>query len=104
MLSVSRSSGTIKSLKDLVEQDKIKYGVLKGGSVATYFKESQVGLHRAMWTHMTQQNTFVNSTKHGVLQARNEKYAYITEEPYLRYWNQVCRFSNRSRSPYRWSH
>ena len=90
VLSVSKSAATIESLEDLVGQDKIKYGVLRGGSVSQFFKNSKYDIHETMWRKMTDDNTFVNSTKDGVQKVREEDYAYLTEEPYLQYWNQVC--------------
>ena len=86
---VSRTGSSINSLEDLVEQDKIKYGVLRGGSVGRMFETSPLSLHRALWSHMTQHDTFVPSTLVGVRKVRNENYAYLSEEPYLQYWNQV---------------
>ena len=37
---------------------------------------------------MRQHKTAVQSTAEGVEKARKEKYAYITEQPYLEYYNQ----------------
>lgn len=37
---------------------------------------------------MRQYQTFVNATSEGVTKARSEDYAYITEQPYLEYYNQ----------------
>lgn len=37
---------------------------------------------------MNKENTFVNSTKEGVARVRQGGFAYLTDEPYLDYYNQ----------------
>ena len=88
-VSVAKSATGIKSLDDLAKQDKIKYGVMKGGSVGRFFETSKMSVHRTMWFHMTKYDTFVRNTKHGVHKVRTKNFAYLTDEPFLRYWNQV---------------
>lgn len=61
---------------------------MRGGSVKKFFENSDDPLYRKMYSIMTQDKTFVESTTKGVERARNEKYAYITEYPYLEYYNQ----------------
>ena len=87
-LLVKRTADTINSLEALANQDKIKYGVLKGGSVRTFFENSEDSLYRKMYSHMREYQTFVEGTAAGVERARTEQYAYITEYPYLDYYNQ----------------
>ena len=41
-----------------------------------------------MFSHMREYKTFVKDTKTGVERARTDQYAYITEYPYLEYYNQ----------------
>ena len=41
-----------------------------------------------MFSHMREYKTFVPNTKTGVEKARTDEYAYITEYPYLEYYNQ----------------
>lgn len=53
-----------------------------------FFEKSEDSLYRKMFSHMREYKTFVESTKAGVERAREEKYAYITEYPYLEYYNQ----------------
>ena len=53
-----------------------------------FFQKSKDPLYKRMFTHMTLEKTFVDSTKDGVKKARSENYAYITEQPYLEYYNQ----------------
>lgn len=86
--SVKRTANTINSLEALANQNDIKYGVMEGGSVMKFFESSEDSLYRKMFSHMREYKTFVQSTKAGVEKARTEKYAYITEYPYLKYYNQ----------------
>ncbi|XP_074637316.1 glutamate receptor 4-like isoform X1 [Acropora palmata] len=79
---------SINSLEDLANQNKIKYGVLNGGSLSTFFKDSQVETYQKMYGTMNKENTFVNSTKEGVARVRQGGFAYLTDEPYLNYYNQ----------------
>lgn len=79
---------TINSLEELENQNETKYGVLNNGSVQKFFKESQDPLYLKMFSHMREHQTFVDATSEGVKKARSENYAYITEQPYLEYYNQ----------------
>lgn len=85
---VKRTEGTISSLEGLANQDKIRYGVMEGGSVQKFFETSEDSLYRKMFSHMREYKTDVNGTRAGVEKARREDYAYITEYPYLEYYNQ----------------
>ena len=53
-----------------------------------FFKNSEDPLYRKMFSHMREHKTAVKSTAMGVEKARTEKYAYLTERPYLEYYNQ----------------
>lgn len=79
---------TINSLKELESQNQTTYGVLRTGSVQKFFQNSENPIHMRMFSFMRSQQTFVNSTANGVKKARAENYAYITEYPYLAYYNQ----------------
>ena len=85
---VKRTADTINSLEALANQDEIKYGVMEDGSVMKFFESSENSLYSKMFSHMRLSKTFVPNTKAGVEKARTEKYAYITEYPYLEYYNQ----------------
>lgn len=49
---------------------------------------SQVETYQKMYRTMYRENTFVNSTKEGVARVRQGGFAYLTDEPYLDYYNQ----------------
>ena len=79
---------TINSLEELENQNETEYGVLSNGSVQKFFQESVDPLYVKMFSHMREHQTFVSTTAEGVNKARRENYAYITEQPYLEYYNQ----------------
>ncbi|XP_027060273.1 glutamate receptor ionotropic, kainate 2-like [Pocillopora damicornis] len=86
--TIKREVQTINSLKELESQNQTTYGVLRTGSVQKFFQNSENPIHMRMFSFMRSQQTFVNSTANGVKKAREENYAYITEYPYLAYYNQ----------------
>ena len=89
LLSPAKNAkSSINSLEDLANQNKIKYGVLSGGSLSTFFKNSEVENYRKMYNTMKKGNTFVNSTKNGVARVREGDFAYLTDEPYLDYYDK----------------
>ncbi|EDO41291.1 predicted protein, partial [Nematostella vectensis] len=77
----------INSLEDLVSQSTVKYGVQEGGSLFTFFSESKVDIYATMFQQMKSQETFVNGTQYGVLKARTQPFAYLTDQPSLDYYN-----------------
>lgn len=86
-LSAKNTKSSINSLEDLSKQKKIKYGVLNGGSLYTFFSQSQVGTYQTMFHTMKTGNTFVNSIKEGVEKVRQGGFAFLTDGPYLDYYN-----------------
>ncbi|XP_048582630.1 glutamate receptor ionotropic, kainate 2 isoform X2 [Nematostella vectensis] len=78
------SKNFIETLDDLTKQKKISYGCLKGGSMASFFEKSNNPLYKTMFRQME----FVSSTKEGVARVREGTYAYLTEQPYLDYYNK----------------
>ncbi|XP_020632392.1 glutamate receptor 2-like isoform X2 [Orbicella faveolata] len=85
--TAKNTKSSINSLEDLAKQKEIKYGVLNGGSLYTFFSQSQVGTYQTMFHTMSTGNTFVNSTKEGVEKVRQGGFAYLTDGPYLDYYN-----------------
>lgn len=78
---------SINSLSDLANQKEIDYGVLNGGSLYTFFSQSEVEIYEKMFNRMKSEATFVNSTKEGVQKVREGGFAYLTDGPYLDYYN-----------------
>lgn len=63
-LTVERMDSPIESAEDLAKQTKIKYGVLNGGSTASFFRNSNFSTYQRMWS-------FMESSKPSVFAASN---------------------------------
>lgn len=63
-LTVERMDSPIESAVDLSKQTKIKYGVLMGGSTASFFRNSNFSTYQRMWS-------FMESSKPSVFPASN---------------------------------
>ena len=88
LFPAKNAKSNINSLDDLANQNEIEYGVLKGGSLATFFEKSEVSIYSKMYQTMKRENNFVNSTKEGVARVRKGRFAYLTDEPYLDYYDK----------------
>ncbi|VDK61886.1 unnamed protein product [Gongylonema pulchrum] len=85
-LTTQRMVSPIESADDLAKQTKIKFGTLGHGSTMTFFKESKIDTYEKMWKTMSNQpNSFVNSSKEGILRVKNSEYAYLMESSMLEY-------------------
>uniref|UniRef100_A0A1I7XS71 Glutamate receptor n=1 Tax=Heterorhabditis bacteriophora TaxID=37862 RepID=A0A1I7XS71_HETBA len=90
-LTHEKMTPPIESVEDLANQNKILYGVVKGGSTAAFFEDSTVPLYKKMWDfmqdihHMRDQNkesVFVDTYAEGIDRVRESKgkYAFLLEE------------------------
>jgi len=72
---------SIESVEDLASQQKVKYGAVKGGSTAAFFRDSEWDIYARMWYFMEQNNVFVRSTQEGIDRVIKEdgNYAFLTE-------------------------
>ncbi|KAK3751825.1 hypothetical protein QZH41_013283 [Actinostola sp. cb2023] len=86
--TAKNTKSSINSLEDLVGQEKVRYGVLNGGSLYTFFENSKVRTYKKMFGKMKTLNTFVGSTSIGVNISRQGDFAYLTDQPSLDYYNQ----------------
>nr|UVX20224.1 ionotropic receptor [Endoclita signifer] len=88
-LTNDRMEKTIQDVKDLSNQNKIKYGVLEGGSSYNFFKDSNDSIYQRVWTTMesTRPSVFVSDNKYGVERVlqRKGKYAYFMESTSIEY-------------------
>ncbi|KAK5970110.1 Ligand-gated ion channel [Trichostrongylus colubriformis] len=55
-LTLEKMTPPIESVEDLANQNKILYGVVKGGSTAAFFEDSTVPLYKKMWDFMTDEH------------------------------------------------
>ncbi|VDP29088.1 unnamed protein product [Heligmosomoides polygyrus] len=62
----------IESVEDLANQNKILYGVVKGGSTAAFFEDSTVPLYKKMWDFM--------QDEHNKFTRDQGRYAFLLEE------------------------
>lgn len=79
----------IQSIDDLAIQNKIKYGLIRGGSTESFFKYSDKPIYQRMWNVMEREvpSVFVNSNSEGmerVLQS-HKTYAFFMESTSIEY-------------------
>ncbi|CAH1400969.1 unnamed protein product [Nezara viridula] len=88
-LTMDRMEATIGSVEDLANQNKIKYGVLKGGSSANFFRDSNVSLYQKIWSQMesARPSVFTKSNDEGVERVLRGKraYAFFMESTTIEY-------------------
>ncbi|CAG9760414.1 unnamed protein product [Ceutorhynchus assimilis] len=89
-LTMSRQDDSIKGVEDLANQNKVKYGVMAGGSTQSFFETSNNSLYQKMWATMSNENpsVFEDSNAKGVERVLNTKqglYAFFMESPQIEY-------------------
>ncbi|XP_030751235.1 glutamate receptor ionotropic, kainate 2-like [Sitophilus oryzae] len=89
-LTVQKSANTINNVEDLANQNKVKYGIMKGGSTEEFFKYSNDSLYQKMWAVMKNENpsVFEDSNDKGVervLSTKNALYAFFMESTQIEY-------------------
>ncbi|KAI4498717.1 hypothetical protein M0802_006184 [Mischocyttarus mexicanus] len=88
-LTVERMDSPIESAEDLAKQTKIKYGALKGGSTAAFFRDSNFSTYQRMWSFMdsAKPTVFTSSNVEGVDRVIKGKgsYAFLMESTSIEY-------------------
>ncbi|XP_063534432.1 glutamate receptor ionotropic, kainate 2 isoform X2 [Cydia strobilella] len=88
-LTVERMDSPIESAEDLAKQTKIKYGALKGGSTAAFFRDSNFSTYQRMWSFMesARPSVFAITNKEGEERVMRGKgaYAYLMESTTIEY-------------------
>ncbi|XP_058809851.1 glutamate receptor ionotropic, kainate 2-like [Phymastichus coffea] len=90
-LTVERMDSPIESAEDLAKQTKIKYGALKGGSTAAFFRDSNFSTYQRMWHFMETakppNEVFTKSNVDGVERVVKGKgsYAFLMESTSIEY-------------------
>ncbi|XP_050461364.1 glutamate receptor ionotropic, kainate 2 isoform X3 [Cataglyphis hispanica] len=88
-LTVERMDSPIESAEDLAKQTKIKYGALKGGSTAAFFRDSNFSTYQRMWSFMdsAKPTVFTSSNGEGVDRVIKGKgsYAFLMESTSIEY-------------------
>ncbi|PBC34948.1 Glutamate receptor, ionotropic kainate [Apis cerana cerana] len=88
-LTVERMDSPIESAEDLAKQTKIKYGALKGGSTAAFFRDSNFSTYQRMWSFMdsAKPSVFTTSNVEGMERVIKGKgsYAFLMESTSIEY-------------------
>ncbi|XP_034252804.1 glutamate receptor ionotropic, kainate 2-like isoform X2 [Thrips palmi] len=88
-LTVERMDSPIESAEDLAKQTKIKYGALRGGSTAAFFRDSNFSTYQRMWSFMesARPSVFTSSNGEGVDRVVKGKgnYAFLMESTSIEY-------------------
>ncbi|CAD7092223.1 unnamed protein product [Hermetia illucens] len=88
-LTVERMDSPIESADDLAKQTKIKYGALRGGSTAAFFRDSKISTYQRMWSFMesARPSVFTSSNQEGVERVIKGKgsYAFLMESTSIEY-------------------
>jgi len=84
----SKFIAPISSVEDLIQQSKIKFGCVRGGSTNSFLKNSKVESYRRIWEAMEADDTVYTATnKEGVEKVRESDggYAFFLESASLKY-------------------
>ncbi|KAL9900013.1 kainate-type ionotropic glutamate receptor subunit 1D isoform 1-T1 [Glossina fuscipes fuscipes] len=88
-LTVERMDSPIEGAEDLAKQTRIKYGALKGGSTAAFFRDSKISTYQRMWSFMesARPSVFTSSNGEGVERVAKGKgnYAFLMESTSIEY-------------------
>uniref|UniRef100_W8CAB7 Glutamate receptor ionotropic, kainate 2 n=1 Tax=Ceratitis capitata TaxID=7213 RepID=W8CAB7_CERCA len=88
-LTNNKLTSEFDSLSSLIDQSKVKYGTLSGGSTSVYFSESNETDYKRAWNQMISftPSAFTSSNKEGVDRVRKEegKYAFLMETTSMSY-------------------
>ncbi|XP_018315810.1 glutamate receptor ionotropic, kainate 2-like [Mycetomoellerius zeteki] len=88
-LTIDKIDMPIKGFEDLPKQTKIKYGTLKDGAIAAFFKNSNYSTYKQIWTTMvdSKPSVFTSSYEEGIDRVINGKrrYAFFMESAAIEY-------------------
>ncbi|KAF4527747.1 hypothetical protein B566_EDAN014957 [Ephemera danica] len=86
---MQQGSDIAPNADDLAKQTKIKYGAVRGGSTAAFFRDSNFTTYQRMWSFMesTRPSVFTDSNLEGVERVRKSKrtYAFLMESTNIEY-------------------
>ncbi|SPP86017.1 glutamate receptor ionotropic, kainate 2 [Drosophila guanche] len=91
-ITSSKLSGNIASLHDLVDQNKVQFGTIRGGATSVYFSESNDTENRMAWNKMLsfKPDAFTKNNEEGVDRVKLSRgtYAFLMETTNLQYYVQ----------------
>nr|XP_023026162.1 glutamate receptor ionotropic, kainate 2-like [Leptinotarsa decemlineata] len=80
---------SINNVEDLAKQNKVKYGLVKGGSTEYFFRNSNFTTYQRMWSVMEQDPLVFGLTNSEgvsrVASSKNAKYAFLMESTQIEY-------------------
>ncbi|XP_046669492.1 glutamate receptor ionotropic, kainate 2-like isoform X2 [Homalodisca vitripennis] len=95
-ITQQKMDNTIDSAEDLVNQNKVKYGVMADGSSYNFFRESNDSLYQKIWSNMQSAtpSVFTDNNDEGVdrvRKAKNRGYAFFMESTTIEFQvEQYC--------------
>ncbi|XP_055348076.1 glutamate receptor-like isoform X2 [Paramacrobiotus metropolitanus] len=88
-LTLNRMDSSITSVRDLANQDNVRYGVLEANQAsASFFAHSTQEIYQRMWNAMKHHHTGVEDVAEGVERVRNGGFAFIGPKSVVDYANQ----------------
>jgi len=91
-ITSSKIAGDIASMHDLVDQNKVQFGTVRGGATSVYFSESNDTENRMAWNKMLsfKPDAFTKNNEEGVDRVKLSKgaYAFLMETTNLQYYVQ----------------
>ncbi|KAH8248660.1 hypothetical protein KR032_001976 [Drosophila birchii] len=91
-ITSSKIAGNIGSLHDLVDQNKVQFGTIRGGATSVYFSESNDTENRMAWNKMLsfKPDAFTKNNEEGVDRVKLSRgtYAFLMETTNLQYYVQ----------------
>ncbi|KAH8377029.1 hypothetical protein KR093_002855 [Drosophila rubida] len=91
-ITSSKMTGNIASLHDLVDQNKVQFGTIRGGATSVYFSESNDTDNRMAWNKMlsAKPDAFTKNNEEGVdrVKLNQGRYAFLMETTNLQYYTQ----------------
>ncbi|XP_076250040.1 glutamate receptor ionotropic, kainate 2-like isoform X2 [Rhynchophorus ferrugineus] len=89
-LTMQKEVDVINNVEELANQNKIKYGIMKGGSTQEFFRYSNNSLYQKMWAVMRNENpsVFEDTNDKGVervISTKHSLYAFFMESTQIEY-------------------
>ncbi|XP_070198237.1 glutamate receptor ionotropic, kainate 3-like isoform X2 [Littorina saxatilis] len=86
-LTVKKINTPIKSVTDLAQQTKIKYGTVKSSGVMGFFKNTNIEHFAKMWAQMSEiePDSMVDNTTQGFQKVKDEDYAFFWDTTVNKY-------------------
>ncbi|XP_025087345.1 glutamate receptor ionotropic, kainate 3-like isoform X1 [Pomacea canaliculata] len=86
-LTVKKINTPIKSVTDLAQQNKIKYGTVKSSGVMSFFKNTKIEHFAKMWAQMSEiePDSMVDNTSVGFMQVKEQDYAFFWDTTVNKY-------------------